>query len=343
MRPSSRGFAVLASVLATIAAGSSLAVAHDEGPPPDLDMKQWFVYQAPSGRGDDTELRIVRDDGTGDHALVTGELPFPDHAHPDWSPDGARIAFDVWSDDDPASIELWAVGTDGADPERLAACEDPCLQLAYPAWSPGGDEIAFVRYDYLGDGVWGPNAVEVLERATGARRIVTETADGTSAYFEPTWSPDGGQIAFTIESYSDATATTTLSSSIAVVPADGSGPSTIVTPPEMVAGAPDWAPGARIVFGVADTLGGWTDSGAVYVMAPDGSGVRSLTSGSDLAFAVEPVWARDGESVLFTTGDPETGEQWLASIDAAGGDVVEMPWRLDDTPGMLRTHVDPRP
>jgi hypothetical protein len=78
-------------------------------------------------------------------------------------------------------------------------------------------------------------------------------------------------------------------------------------------------------------------------MARDGSGGRSLTSGSQLAFAVEPIWAADRESILFTTGDPETGEQWLASVDAAGGDILQMPWRRDDTPGMLRTHIDPRP
>jgi hypothetical protein len=71
--------------------------------------------------------------------------------------------------------------------------------------------------------------------------------------------------------------------------------------------------------------------------------MQPLTEGSDLPFAIEPVWDTDGGTVLFTTGDAETGEQWLATVGADGGDIVEMPWRLDDTPGNLRTHIDPRP
>src|SRR4051812_23311892 len=53
-------------------------------------------------------IRLVRLDGTGDHLLVPKIAG--DQEHPDWSPDGSKIVFQL------DFKSLWVVGADGSDP-----------------------------------------------------------------------------------------------------------------------------------------------------------------------------------------------------------------------------------
>ena len=54
--------------------------------------------------------------------------------HPDWSPDGQKIAFSVddWED------HIAVMDADGKNREKLEN------QARYPSWSPDGKQIAFV-------------------------------------------------------------------------------------------------------------------------------------------------------------------------------------------------------
>lgn len=113
----------------------------------------------------------------------------PDHS-PAWSSDG-RIAFVSERDGDQDIYVMEADGSDQVDVSRNPWPDD------VPAWSPDGRLVAYVAYQdgadplTIGDG----NADIFVVAAEGShRRNLTRNPawDG-----DPSWSPDGSEIAFT--------------------------------------------------------------------------------------------------------------------------------------------------
>ena len=94
---------------------------------------------------------------------------------PDWSPDGAKIAFRGVD----AQHYLYIVGSDGSNLTTM-----PFLDTEFPAWSPDGSKIAY------GD----DNDILVVD-ADGSNPVnLTNTA---AIERHPSWSPDGTHIVFT--------------------------------------------------------------------------------------------------------------------------------------------------
>jgi Tol biopolymer transport system component len=324
-------------VVTALAGLGAPAVVSGSSPSVQPDITR-FVYAAPD-RTLATQIRLVGSDGSDSRPLLTTDPGGKTH-HPFWSPDGTRIAFDVYLPGDPSAIEIWVADADGSDAARLAACELPCLQLAYPTWSPDGTQLALMRYDLTPEGEWGPSVLEVLDLADGSRRVVAETVDGLSAYYEPTWSPDGVSIAVAVETYTDISQVALTGRAVAVVDAAGGSPR-IVTSPDVAAWQPDWGPSERIAFVVQDSLDAPPTAARVMTMAPDGSDLRDA-SAPGLPFAFDPVWMPDGVTLSMTTADDERGPQWLAFLDATG-QLTEVEWSIDRVPGLQRLYPRPRP
>ncbi len=107
---------------------------------------------------------------------------FPEIAqagHPDWSPDGTRIAFDD-------GYTVWIVNADGNSPRQIAPhciAAGPCGQrwMDYPHWSPDGLHFAV----HVQDSDVGVMAVDGSDL-----RIVTTGLTATT-YTHPGWSRDG--------------------------------------------------------------------------------------------------------------------------------------------------------
>jgi Tol biopolymer transport system component len=314
-------------------------------PFPVLPGEPWIAYMANIGSGGTDRLHLVRPDGNDRHQLVTGLDG--QQEHPDWSPDGSRIAFDHWTPDVAVPgrdlIDIWTAAADGSDARRVAACDLPCFQLSYPAWSPDGTQLAVVRYDEQVGADWGPSAIEVVDLATGARRVVHESADGSIAYYNPRWSPDGSQIVFGLETYTDATEATFVSAALAVVAADGSDVAPrIITPAEVDAWEPDWHPsGDRIAFRTHFDPGDSADRtqpSDLYTIRPDGTGLTPVTSfGLGNQRAIEPTWTPDGQRIVFTLVDGFGGGQIpaIALVNADGGNVSRLGFAAG-TAGRLR-------
>ncbi len=190
--------------------------------------------------------------------------------------------------------EILTMRSDGSDIRQLT--KNPGNPDFAIAWSPDGTKIAFASYR-PGD----PNTELYVMNADGSgQRRLTDFRDGASM---PTWSPDGGWIAFHAEIRG-------LDDGIFFIHPDGSGLRRI-TVTRNGDWNPAWSPdGTEIAFSREVTGGSF----AIFLMRPDGSGIHQLTDlpgGQD-----DATWTPDGSGVVFgwsTTG----GEGWYV-IDRDG-------------------------
>jgi Tol biopolymer transport system component len=269
-------------------------------------------------------LFLVRPDGSDRHRLeigVEGE-PFA----PSWSPDGARIAF-VMRDAKTPNGSIWTAAADGSGAALLYDGNGECDEGAFwPVWSPDGTRLAMVCYYVKGTTSF--EAISVLDPATKVRTDVA-TLEGSDPVDNPiSWSPDGSTLAFEILTW-DPADTLVTGSLVATVPAAG-GTVHRLTDPKLFASHPDWSPDGRLIaFNTYDTgnIHGIGQPSNVYAIAPDGSGMRQLsTASTDGTMRLgQPFWSSDGSRIWVSVGrdweKDSTGQfkNTLGWVDAATG------------------------
>ena len=223
------------------------------------------------GVADDGHIHIfaVNADGTGLTQITSGDGEEIDAS---WSPDGTRLAVETQrSPSEPTGIAIVDVAT--GDIRMIT--ENPFDgDDAKPTWSPDGTRIAFARS--RGEQKR-PSAVFVMDADGSSLQRITPR--GLNAY-RPAWSPDGTQIIFntndTSERIQDA--------EIYIVASDGSGLRRLTHETYASAFRPTWSPdGEWILFTRFTFPGQLTKSFDLYVMRPDGTDVRPVTSTPDVA------------------------------------------------------------
>ncbi len=134
------------------------------------------------GRG----LYVMNADGTNQVEVYMAETQVKDKS---WSPDGNSIAFTI-------TMELWVIDIVMVDGEPQGSNPRMLLDDTYPgsnAWSPAGDEIAVARVHH--PGYMSATKIQVIPVTGGEPETLHSVPDGWGVK-DPTWSPDGTQIAF---------------------------------------------------------------------------------------------------------------------------------------------------
>ena len=252
----------------------------------------WIAYQA-------NGIRLVHPDGSDDHRATA--RPAGSQEHPDWSPDGSMLVFDL------DFTSLWTVDVATGKTRRLYRCQTPCYFIQDGAWSPDGRSIAFVRAEADASGEnTARSSIVVLRVADGALRTVWSSPRRVDVVFAPRWSPNGARLVFELDRFVDARAATTeiRGARIGTIAASGAGGPSWLTGLGAVATMPDWnRKTGRIVFarGSRSIVDHPDDPSNLFTISPDGSRLRRLTNYRPPATrATQPTWTPDGKRILFT-------------------------------------------
>jgi Tol biopolymer transport system component len=262
----------------------------------------WFLVAGRDGAGPRTPAGALRfrTDRLSAHPGV--------EQFPSLLPDGKWV---LYSGQETGNRDIYLLSTSGQNPINLTA--DSPAEDDEPAASPDGERIAF-RSSREGGGIW------VMGRTGEGVRRVTPT--GVSAAFNPTWSPDGTEIAYTTED-------------VQLTPMNGEGLSELwvvnVTTSEQRkldvrdALQTNWSPhGQRIAYVSRQQLtgsGGRTgdNAGWMEVYTVPAGGGQQVPVTQDQATDWNPVWAPDGKHLYFVSDRGGSMNLWRVPIDEASG------------------------
>ena len=209
-----------------------------------------------------------------------------DDRHPDWSPDGTKIAFASSRDGSP--YQIYEMDADGENVIRLTEGQG---RMGHPDWSPDGGKIAFSIEDR-------EYHIDVMD-ADGRNR---EKLENQALY--PSWSPDGKQIACV--SFGDG------HGDIYVMRADGQGLKRVAR--GLGGDRPSFSPdGRRIAY-----MAGHEGSGHIYVVGADGKNPVRLTHNEESHRA--PAWSPDGQVIAYYVWDGILGGNLHGTIHLIASD-----------------------
>jgi Tol biopolymer transport system component len=218
-----------------------------------------------------------------------------------WSSDGSRLLIRV------RNADLFVLNADGTE-TRLTNERD----WITGSISPDGSQVVYASSN---------GGMYTVDTGGGEPRLLIDSSD--LIYYNPTFSPDGTQIAF-INGGGDHT------HNVWVMNADGSNAHEIVsnewTAPIGHVNGLAWSPtGDRIALALIDG-----PNPAIYMFAPDGSDFKLVIPGG-----TSPYWSPDGSQIAYEVH----GRVGLFIADADGTNVQEFgfgdsgPWNPARRPG----------
>ncbi len=211
--------------------------------------------------------------------------------YPVWSFDGDKIVFESNRE---GRFQIYVMRANGRDPVRITADN---YDNRYPCWAPNGKRIAY--QSQRKDGL----QIYVVDIATGQEQQLTHHWYRSGL---PNWSPNGDKIAFTVNKL--------MGWGVYVMNADGSRVQALET--EGGACRPHWSKNGDLIAYVSQKSDG---KGDIWIMQPDGSGKRRLTTDS-ANYDYYPAWSGDGNWIVYAhTGDKKKGNWEIRVISVQTG------------------------
>jgi Tol biopolymer transport system component len=302
---------VTARIVTIVGTASSLVAACDTtSPGGNLERPPSLIAFFRDG---ERSLYTVRPDGSELHLIVrgrrarrSGNLSFN---YPTWSPDGQLLAYVRYTGEDPGSVNLEVARWDGSDRKDISGGGRLISELA---WAPDGERLAFDRASG-GAGsseFYGGSVLYTAGPRGGEQTPIPRAGPGASLSLAcPSWSPDGSRLAFVDRLNTLWTAR-----------ADGTDLRLVLAGAVLCA---RWSPdGTRLAF-VNDRgveTGGVDPRGEIFLVNPDGSGLRKLTVPPNTEG--EPMWSPDGSRLAFQ--GVHDGVSGLFHMRPDGTDVVHV-------------------
>jgi TolB protein len=225
------------------------------------------------------QIYAVNPDGTG-LAQLTHVANGQVAADPAWSPDGRHVAFDS---DMSGPVRLWIMDANGRHAHMVAG-DRPNLADSLPAYTPDGRRLVFSRC------IMGDHCAIYSIRVDGTH-LRALTALRAHADLLASVSPDGRQIAFARFGANGIIA------QVYVMRADGAG-AHAVTPPALEGLAPHWSPDGKLITFTSNSD---RPGGNIYVMHPDGTGIRQLTHTPFPHNSFLSAYAPQGDRIVFAS------------------------------------------
>lgn len=276
-----------------------------------------------------THIHITSADGEVQYQLTRG---MESAIQPQWSPDGAYIAFLSTRGGD--GNQLWRIRRDGGEAQRITRIEGGVI---WYSWSPDGSYIAFTRADpeskeqkrKRDEGRY-VRVVDTNYRYAHLYTIATEKnengdrpvkrltrGDFNVRYFD--WSPDGRHIVF--EHMPTPKINEWVNINISIVPSD-SGETLLLVDWDGSNSLPVFSPdGERIAFVSDSGNTRWAYAGDLYTISRDGSDPKRLAKTFDRRPGFLR-WSIDGKRLFYVEFHRTSSRLFSIPVDGGNYDII---------------------
>ena len=302
---------VLLGVLAAVGIGALVSTAHATAPGKngEIAFKRYLDTERSTGA-------IFTIDANGKAGRqVTKPEPGVVDDQPDWSPNGSLLVFHRSG----IPTAIYTVKPDGSDLTRLSPpCSAPppeietkCEDGSGASFLPDGKHVVYTRAtgkirEFPGGEQWIQHSDIVLRDANGANpRVLIRSRPYSGDYASAQFSPDGTQFVYTRE---NSPLTKPVGGHALFVARSNGSHRRQLTPWSLDAGDnPDWSPNGELI--VFRSPSHEFEGSQIYVIRPDGTGLRQLTHFNPGTSVLSYSFSPDGEWITFAKsgvgGEPD--------------------------------------